>query len=308
MMRDGGVVPGSLETPVASGDTLASRVWVGLKIVAGVVGYRLRKLEMANLAAAGSIAVALQLNWLDIAIRTVFAFLLNVLVYLNNDYIDIAVDLQSADKDTEKARFLAAHKSAALGAQLVLTGLLAGLAFVYDAGLLVALIAGGGVCWWYSWQLKRVPYLDILAMMVWGVTMPLCGSPVGSVLGWCLALQLGLFSGVFESIQVMRDADEDAKEGVRTTGVALGKSRTLLLARGIMVASSIYAALILHPIAAAISVGALFVPFNPNRVERYWTHVKLVYGITWLLICAWVFFKGESSGLLWTVDRVMSLR
>jgi 4-hydroxybenzoate polyprenyltransferase len=309
VMRDGGVVPNTLEREqVASGDTLLSRMLVGFKIVAGVVAYRLRKLEMANLAAAGSIAVSLHLHWLDIAIRTLFAFLLNVLVYLNNDYIDIAVDLQSADKDTDKARYLATHKSAALWAQLALVGLLVLLSAVYDAGLLVPLFAGGGVCWWYSWQLKRCPYLDILAMMVWGITMPLCGSPVMSLLGWSLALQLGLFSGVFESIQVMRDADEDAKEGVRTTGVVLGKARTLLLARVIMVGCTVYAALVLQPLAALISAAALVVPFSPNRVERYWTHVKLVYGITWLFICAWVFFKGESSGLLWSINRSMSLK
>jgi len=29
--------------------------------------------------------------------------------------------------------------------------------------------------------------------------------------------------------------------------------------------------------------------------------VKLVYGVSWLVICAWVFFNGESSGLLATV-------
>ena len=46
-----------------------------------------------------------------------------------------------------------------------------------------------------------------------------------------MALQLGLFSGVFETIQVLRDADEVAEEGVRTTAVALGKPRTLMLAR-----------------------------------------------------------------------------
>jgi 4-hydroxybenzoate polyprenyltransferase len=302
MMRDGSVAQNTLSSEgVASGGTVFSRFFIGLKIVTGVVVYRIRKLEMANLAAAGSIAVALHLHWLDIAFRTGFAFLLNVLVYLNNDYIDISVDLNSADKDASKAQFLAEHRRAAFWAQIVLLAILVAAAVVYDPGLLFPLIAGGGICWWYSWSLKRQPYLDILAMMVWGVTMPLCGSPLMAVVGWCLALQLGLFSGVFESIQVMRDAEEDAKEGVRTTGVALGKARTLLLARVIMVASTVYAALVLHPIAAVLSAGALLVPFHADRVERYWTHVKLVYGITWLFICAWVFFKGESSGLLWSI-------
>ncbi|HMJ13067.1 MAG TPA: UbiA family prenyltransferase [Polyangiaceae bacterium] len=285
----------------------ASGIGAGFRIVWECVSYRIRNLEMANLAAAGSIAVALHLHWLDIGIRTVFAFLLNVLVYLNNDYIDVAVDLQSADKDNEKTRFLHKHIRAAFWAQIALLLGLAAMAVVYDIGLLVPLIAGGGVCWWYSYQLKRCPYLDIVAMMIWGITMPLVGSPLLSVLGWCLALQLGLFSGVFESIQVVRDADEDSKEGVRTTAVVLGKSRTLWLARAIMVTVSVYAGLVLHPIAAVITLAALFVPFVPDNVERYWTRVKLVYGIAWLFICAWVFFKGQSSGLLWAIERTASL-
>jgi 4-hydroxybenzoate polyprenyltransferase len=308
MMRDGGAVSDSFsreqEAPL---EPAGSPFFVALKIVAGTVSYRIRKLEMANLAAAGSIAVALQLNWLDIAVRTIFAFLLNALVYLNNDYIDVDVDMKSPDKDTTKARFLFANLRAALWAQLMMAGALALGAFVYDIGLLVPLIAGGGICWWYSAHLKRVPFMDIFAMMIWGLTMPLCGSPTTSALGWALATQLALFSGVFESIQVMRDADEDVKEGVRTTGVALGKARTLLLARIIMVGCTVYAALVLHPIAAVVSAAALLVPFAPDRIERYWTHVKLVYGVTWLFICAWVFFKGESSGLLWSISRALSI-
>ena len=51
-----------------------------LRIVASVVSYRIRKLEMFNLAGAGSIAVALQLPILDIGMRTLFCFVLNALV------------------------------------------------------------------------------------------------------------------------------------------------------------------------------------------------------------------------------------
>jgi 4-hydroxybenzoate polyprenyltransferase len=269
-----------------------------LRIIAGVVAYRIRKLEMANLAGAGSIAVALHLPVADIAIRTLFAFILNALVYLNNDYIDIQIDLASADKDAEKSRYLAENKRAALLAQVTLVVLLAAIALVYDPGLFVPLIAGGGVCFWYSAQLKHRPYLDILAMIIWGVTMPLCGSPLDNTVGLLLAVQLGLFSGVFETIQVMRDADEDREEGVRTTGVVLGKAKSLSLARVQMVLCSLYALLVLQPWAAAVSLAALVVPFSNANIEGYWTRVKLVYGVAWLVICAWVFWYGSRAGLL----------
>lgn len=281
---------------------------VGLKIVYDVVAYRLRKLEMANLAGATSIAIALYLPIPDIAVRTLYAFVLNVLVYLNNDYRDVDIDLQSADKDNAKTRFLAEHKRAALVSQWVLVALLTAAALVYDRGLFVPLIGGGGTCIWYSVQLKRRPFVDILAMAVWGVTMPLCGSPATSMLGWAMALQLGMVSGVFETIQVMRDAEEDAAEGVRTTGVVLGQARTLLLARVLMAATTAYAALVIHPAIAAVSACALLVPFTKEDIARYWTRVKMVYGVTWLCVCAWVFFREQTAGLLWSVGHDAFLR
>jgi hypothetical protein len=65
-----------------------------------------------------------------------------------------------------------------------------------------------------------------------------------------------------------------------------------------MVLCTVYAALYMHPLAAAISAVALFLPFIESNIEKYWTRVKLVYGVAWLVICAWVWFHGESSGLL----------
>jgi 4-hydroxybenzoate polyprenyltransferase len=270
----------------------------GFRIVLAVLVYRLKNLEMANMAGAISISLALKLSPSELIVRAGFVFVLNALVYLNNDYVDVAIDLKSADKDASKARYLAEHMGAALGAQLFLVALLAVVAVVWDLGLLVPLIGGGGICWWYSAKLKHMPFADIIAMILWGIWIPLSGSPLTNLLGLAMATMLGLFSGVFESIQVMRDADEDAEEGVRTTGVVLGKKRTLMLARALMVVCTVYAALYMHPIAAAVSAVALFVPFIESNVEKYWTRVKLVYGVAWLVICAWVWFHGESSGLL----------
>lgn len=273
-------------------------MFAGFKIIADVVAYRLRKLEMANLAAAVSIAMALHLTPLDVVIRALFTFALNILVYLNNDYIDVEIDLNSADKDNAKARFLADNLRAAFWAQWGLVAALAVVALLYDYGLFVPLVIGGGVCWWYSAQLKHRPYLDIVAMIIWGVTMPMVGVPLGSLVGVVMALQLGLFSGVFETIQVMRDADEDAEEGVQTTGVVLGKERSLMLARVQMVGVSLYALLMTHPIAAVISAAALAIPFSNQAIEQYWTRIKLTYGIAWLSICAFVWYMGHTSGLL----------
>ena len=270
----------------------------GFRIVASAVAYRLRNLEMFNMAAAVSIACALRLSIFDIVMRALFAFVLNALAYLNNDYIDVQIDLQSPDKDNTKARYLAEHLKAAFWAQIALLGVLVAFAVLYDRGLFVAIVLGAGVCWWYSAQLKHRPFLDVLAMIVWGVGMPMPGVPLDHPVGIAMAIQLGLFSGVFETIQVLRDADEDAKEGVRTTAVVLGKPRTKLLARMLMLSVTAYAALYMQPWAAAMTLIALVIPFPDTDIERYWTRVKLVYGISWLMICAWVFFYGQRAGLL----------
>ena len=90
------------------------------QILWDVIHYRLRKLEMANLAGAVSIAVALGLSLSEVAYRTLFAFVLNVFVYLNNDYVDLHFDLDSPDKDQDKTRFLQHNRGAAIALQWAL--------------------------------------------------------------------------------------------------------------------------------------------------------------------------------------------
>ena len=172
-----------------------------------VLGFRLRKLEMANLAAALSIMLALRLPFGDVIWRTLFALLLNVFVYLNNDYLDVALDARAPDKHQGKITFLREHMRAALGAQLGLLALLVALAIAHSPGLLITLVLGAGICVAYSKWLKHIPVADVLAMTAWGFAMPLAGTPLDSALGLALAVQLGLFSSVFGPVQVVGDHD-----------------------------------------------------------------------------------------------------
>jgi 4-hydroxybenzoate polyprenyltransferase len=262
-----------------------------LRILLDVIVFRVRRLEMANLAGAVAIMAVLRLPLGEAAVRTLFALVLNALVYLNNDYLDVDLDAQTPDKDRKKVLFLQAHKPQALALQWAL---LAALVLISTAapGLWLALLLGAGVCVAYSKWLKHVAGLDILAMGVWGFAMPLCGSPLDRSLGLLLALQLGLMSAVFETIQVIRDYEADRAAGVRTTAVALGVRPTLWLARALMLVSALYAALVLQPVAGAIAAGALLVPMRPGAVDTYWTRIKLISGIAWLCICALTFLSG----------------
>ncbi len=267
-----------------------------LRILWDVLSYRLVRLEMANLVAAVSLSLALRLSFAEVVVRGGFALLLNLLVYLNNDFHDIEQDL-GGGRDDAKTRFLAAHPRAAVGAQLGLVVALAAIAVMWDATLLVAAVAGGGICWAYSAWLKRRPYVDVLAMTLWGAAMPLVGVPLSSSTGILLVVQLGLFSTVFELIQVRRDFDHDRSQGVRTTAVALGPERTLLAARVAIVGASAYATLLLSWMLGPALLIAALLPVKTDPV-RHWNRVRLVLGLVWLGLLGQVYFWGALRGAL----------
>jgi 4-hydroxybenzoate polyprenyltransferase len=278
-----------------------------LKILVDVAVFRLKKLEMANMFAAGAIMLALGLAVGEMAVRFGFGLLLNLLAYLTNDYYDVDQDLSSPNKDQSKARFLKDHMRAALGAQIFLALFLAAAALAYSPGLLAPLVLGAGICWVYSWKLKRLPYVDVLSMIVWGVTMPLVGFPLDSLLGWVLVGQLALFSACFESIQIIRDHDEDVASGVRTTAVRLGVPATGALLRVFMVASAVYAALLIQRWAGLALLAALLVPLDRARIDSYWNRQRLLMGVVWLGLVGWVFWTGSTDGWLGQVGRDASV-
>lgn len=267
-----------------------------LKILVDVATFRLRRLEMANIAGALAIAVACHLGWGELAYRLLFAFLLNLLVYLNNDWYDLDDDLASTGKDQAKNAYLAAHLGAGVAAQLGLLALLMAMALWWGGGLLLALLAGGGVCWAYSAGLKRVPFLDVLAMIAWGVAMPLVGLAPGHPEGWLLLVQLGLFSGVFESIQVIRDHDTDARAGVRTTAVVLGLARARVLVRALLVAAGVYAGLAFSWWIAPLPWLAALLPIEHAHIDRDWNRVRVVLGLAMLAETALVYLGGGLGG------------
>ncbi len=269
------------------------------KILADVLAYRLKKLEMANMVAAVAIMLALRLPVRDLAVRTGFALLLNLLAYLTNDYYDVEHDL-AGGREPDKTRFLAGHKREALGAQLGLAAVLAVIGALTYPGLILAAAAGAGICWAYSARLKHMAYADVIAMTLWGIAMPLVAVPLHSRLGWALVFQLGLFSACFELIQVMRDQEEDRALGIETTAVRLGSARTLVVARVMMLLSAAYAILVLQRWFGLLLLVAPLIPVGSD-VSRYWNRIRMTLGVVWLATLVWVFFTGSSLGWLFRV-------
>lgn len=266
-----------------------------LRILLGVAVYRLRRLEMANLGGAVAVMLALRLGPSEIAVRTGFAFLLNLLAYLTNDYCDIRHDLASGRAD-EKTRYLASNRGAALGAQIGLGAVLAAIALAYDPGLLVPLVVGEGLCWLYSARLKYVAFADVAVMAVCGGAMALVAVPLDRPLGWLLVGQLGLFSGCFELIQVLRDRAEDELRSVRTTAVVLGERGTLLLLRAFMLGAAAFGALLLSRWFAPLIALAVLVPYGAEGPRTYWNRVRVVFGVAWLCIVGHVLWTGTAQG------------
>lgn len=263
-----------------------------LQIILDVARYRIRRLEMANLVAAIAIMLALHLRVHEIVVRAGFGVLLNLFVYLNNDWFDLDDDLAAGSRDADKTEFLAAHQPAATRAQLILLALLAVVAIAWGGGLLRPFVLGAGICWAYSARLKRLPFVDVIAMIAWGVAMPMVGVPPGHPEGWPLLGQLALFSGVFETIQVTRDHDQDAQRGVRTTAVVLGPPRTRRLGRALLVLSGVYAAAAFHPLLGVLPLLAAALPIPSTDIDRYWNRIRLLLGPVFILECALVYSGG----------------
>lgn len=265
-----------------------------LRILFDVAVFRLRRLEMANIGAAVAVAVACRASAAEVCARLAFAFVLNLFVYLNNDWFDLEEDLASPNKDQVKNTFLAAHRGEARLAQFGLVGLLAAFATFWGGGLWWPLVVGGGVCVAYSAALKRHPGIDIVAMILWGAAMPTVGLLPGHPEAWPLIAQLALFSGAFESIQVLRDREDDAKAGVRTTAVVLGETRTRALVRLMLALSAVYAALAFEWWLAVAPALAALAPMRSDRVVDDWHRTRVLLGLTFFAEVALVYMRGPA--------------
>lgn len=264
------------------------------RIVADATVFRLKKREMGNLVTSTTLAVALGLRLPDVAHRFVFGAALNAFVYLVNDLFDVEIDVRAEGRDVARTRFLAEHVPAGWLGAAGLLGLCAGVAALHGRGLLLVLAANTVVIVLYSRWLKRQPFVDILAMATWGTTMALVGCPLDHRVGLRLVGLLAILSMVTEGVQVIRDAETDARAGLRTTAVVLGVGPTALATRGLIVLAATYTTLYLHAFLGPILLLGLLPPLDGARAARTWDLLRALFGATWLLLL----------GALWTTGHL----
>jgi 4-hydroxybenzoate polyprenyltransferase len=285
-------------------------VFAALRILWQSFAYRIRMREANNLAVSVSMMLAFGLPVPDLLYRTAYALLLNVYVYLINDYCDIQVDLAAGSRDQDQVRYMSQHRGSALGALLGLglTLLVAALVHAWlrrasgpalgyaEAAaphftswtLPTAFVANTILITGYSAWLKRVPFVDLLLMALAGGSMTIVGLP-GRPLGWKLIGLLCLLSAGYQAIQVIRDEPADRQHGVRTTAVLLGADRAAWIFRGIMLGAACYGWLV---IGSPVPLGLLLVlplPLSPGRAARTWDMVRLIGGLVWLGLLLQIF-------------------
>jgi 4-hydroxybenzoate polyprenyltransferase len=262
-----------------------SLVRAALRIVIEAAVYRIRKHEAGNLVGTVSLLVARGATIPELVVRTTFAAILNLFIYLLNDLFDVRLDIASPDKERGKSEFLARHRRAAAFALCVMFLVLLAMALLHARILVVALLVCVVLDFVYSGWLKRVPFVDVLLNAAWGFFMTLCG-----VLERDLAVSLrlagfmGLVAACFEVIQVIRDEPADRAAGLRTTGTVLGTTGSRWLFRLLALGTGAYAVVLLHSWAALALVLALLLPLSPERASRTWDLARALFGLVWIAL------------------------
>jgi len=257
-----------------------------LRIIAETLWYRVRRREANNFLTTMSLMAALRLSWPDIIYRGVFALLLNIYVYLINDYCDVEIDISSADKDREKTAFLKEHRGAAKAA-LFFLALVLGIAGVLHSPILfICFIANTVIVYSYSVRFKRMPYLDVISMIVCGVSMSLAAIPQNGATAYQYLVVLGLICAAFEVVQVIRDEPEDRRAGIRTTAVRLGQFRARLIFVFLALSVAAYAYFLIKSLAGLLFLLALIVPLSSKNASRSWDILRLIFGTAWILMMA----------------------
>ena len=220
---------------------------------------RFRRGEGALLAVNGALAAATRPSPGTLAVAVALSGLVLAVAYGINDWRDAEHDLCNPKKDKRLVQAILERRRPFL---VWLCGL-------HVAAFALALVTLGArsaaavgtmltVNFLYSWWLKGVPALDLVAVVAWGAS---CAAIVSSSPVFCASV--GVMTAMMHVFQMQQDRRVDAANEVSTTAVRLPHLVTLSL--GALCA--MLAAILYRPLGA---LGALSA-FIPLGLRLLWT-------------------------------------
>jgi 4-hydroxybenzoate polyprenyltransferase len=135
----------------------------------------------------------------------------------------------------------------------------------------------------YTDFFKNKAFWDVIFIGLWGLALSWVAIPDFSWQGIKLIVLLFMFGCSFETVQTLKDYEEDKKFGLTTTPIVLGVPKTFLILRILYVTSALYAIFVLKELAGIFILIPLFFSTSQN-MSSYWTKLKIVCGLVWLVI------------------------
>jgi len=263
--------------------SIATTLRVCYKLLADTAKDRIIRLEANSIPGNLVLLIAFHFSILDIIIRMAITLYINLLGYFINDYIDVEVDLANKDKDQSKALLIKEHKKTALALILCMSAVLIMATMFYSTHVCLSVVLLLLIVTIYTAKYKNKAFWDIIFIGLWGLALSSIAIPA---FGWQeiqLILLLFLFGCSFETVQTIKDYEEDKKFGLTTTPIVIGVPKTLLTLRVIYIISTVYALFILRePFGILLLFPLLFK--TSQDMSTYWTKLKISCGIVWLII------------------------
>ena len=226
---------------------------------------RLKRKEANSLITNFMLLLAFHFGVADIAIRMAVTFVLNVLVYFINDFIDVEIDLANEKKDHTKALYIKEHKRTAFALIVCVSAALLILTLLYSQSVCFGVILALLIIFLYTDYFKNMAYFDIIGCFVWGVSMAWPAIPDFSPQGIKLILLIGVFTASFEVVQCIKDYESDKQYDLRTTPIVIGIPKAFLLARSMYVLAAVYTVFVLGEIQGILLLAAHVLQHGPGN-------------------------------------------
>ena len=273
----------------SAGEVREHPLKVCYRLLSDAIIDRLRRKEANSLITNFMLLLSFHFGVVDLAIRMAVTFVLNVLVYFINDFIDVEIDLANKEKDHSKALYIKAHKRTAFALIVCVSAVLLILTLLYSKSVCIGVILALLIIFLYTDYFKNMAYFDIIGCFVWGVSMAWPAIPDFSLEGIKLILLIGIFTASFEIVQCIKDYDSDSKYDLRTTPIVIGIPKAFLLARSMYVLATVYTVFVLGEIQGIL----LLLPIlftTDQKMDAYWMKLRVLYGIVWITIMVRLFF------------------